>query len=417
MLVLMRKINKYNTTIKMLGILTATLLLIPLATQTHVQIATAQQNAANTGAQVEPLLIDEIFANVESKLPGFSGAFIDDQGKLNVYLTNPERADQSQIVSVLSEHLGPEYLENGLVILKSDYAWKRWLPWKNMLGELFEQKDLGLTELDIDEKKQRIVLGFETLDEQKRNQVTGLLAKYPIPASVIELVETGAIVPITHELSTSHRPLIGAIPIGVVGTGGGYCTNGFIADRFNGAQRVSVTAGHCEATLDDLGDQQYTNPATSSTVVGQELGGTNPGGNRLSDTLLFQPSVTSQLGIIDNNLAQPYTIQDKWNNQLVGETVCKYGARTDETCGKITQTAVDIQHPDPYYGIIAGQVKTDMTVNKGDSGSPVFRKVISPNVLLYGTVWAKEALGDIPGPGIYSPIGNIEREHGALIVK
>jgi len=419
MVVLMKTINKYDATIKLLGIVTAALLLIPIVAQSPAQTATAQQNSSDTAAQGLPPTLDEIFEKIEKKLTGFGGAYLGDNGKLYVYFTGSERVDESQVAKILSDDLGPEYLEKGLVILKSDYAWNTWLPWKQMLRQLFKQKDLGLTSLDIDEKKQRIVLGFETLDEQKRSHVTGLLAKYPIPASVIELVEEGKGEAVTHDATTSFRPLIGGIPEGVVNAG--TCTMGFVANKFSNNQRVIVTAGHCEAIpKDTLGDQRYTNPSSSSTVVGQEVANTNFGGNRWSDTLLFAPSVSSQLGLIySGTIGSSYNIQGKGYTQLVGDPVCKMGYRTHETCGKITATNKDKVHPNSdgenYYGIIWSQNETDMTVNRGDSGAPVYKKLGFPYVQLYGILWLKMTLYDTPGPGVYSPIVNIERDQGTLI--
>lgn len=173
--------------------------------------------------------MDEKFVEIEQKLPGFSGVFIDEQGRLNAYFTNPEEIDKSEAEQVLSSELERD-ISNGIVILETKYAWHELLCWKLTLRELLEQKELGITSLDADEKKQKVVVGFEKLDDSRKEQVTEFLSKKSIPLDAVEFEQTGLIVlessPVTtmeqeqeEEQSSQLVPIavISAITVGAVG--------------------------------------------------------------------------------------------------------------------------------------------------------------------------------------------------------
>lgn len=400
--------NRYDTTVKLLGITTAVLLLLPVMAQPQSQLATAQVNAAAPPVmpgQGDPRTLDYTFAEIENKLPGFAGFFFDGEGKLNVYFTKPDQVNTTQVTAVLSDYLDPADLEKGIVILQGKHAWNKWFAWKQVLRQLFNLKELGITTLDIDEKNQMLVLGFSVLDEEKRSKVAEFLVSNNIPAADVQIVETGPVIELSHNVTVS--PLKGGIDIGY-GTNS-VCTNSFIADRQSNGMRVSVIAGHCETSVDMAGDQTYRQPSGGSNV-GTEVANTNiyPG-PRWSDSLLWQPSVSSTLGKIYNG-GTDYAIVSKKYTQGVGESVCKYGRQTHETCGTIIYTDTDMQSP--TYGTLWAQNQANFNCEGGDSGSPTFKKRTGSNVDLYGLVWAKN--GSLCA---YSPIGNIENDQGTLTVR
>lgn len=408
--------NKYNTTIKLLGILTATLLLIPITAQTPLQQATAQQNPVNVGIEDGPLTLDKIFLDIEKKLPGFSGAFLDDTGKLNVYLKEPTRLDQAQVANVLTEHLGSEYLENGLVILKGEHEWNKWYTWKKMVRTLFDQEELGITMLDIDEKEQTLAIGLEALNEVNKAKVTTALAKFPIPSDTVQFFEVSPIVFESHETSVTFRPLRGGILEGYSFQEA--CTIGFVADNQNmNNKRVMISAGHCEVTKDLAGDEKYYQPrqVDQGPQVGIEIVNTNLPGPRFSDTLQWEPSVSTQRGKIYRDSFTEFTISGKGYTQLVGEFVCKNGYVTHETCSTIKFVGVDAPRSDPYYTTLYSQNRTTYTSSGGDSGGPVYKKGSYPFVILYGT-HVGTATKDGVTYKIYSPIRNIEWDQGTLTV-
>lgn len=409
-LALMKKISKYNTAIKLLGIATATLLLIPIVAQTQVRLAEGQDSANSPVPQLG--ILEQTFLKIEESLPGFGGAFVDEQGKLNAYFTKPERVDSSHAITVLSQYLGEDYLQNGLVILEGKHEWSKWASWKLKVRELLPQKDSGISSLDIDEKEQRLEIGLTTLNDANKAKVSNGLATRAVPLNVVDFVQTGEIELQSDGVPVS--PIKGGIEIGIVG--GTSCTNSFVAIKVSTGQKVSVTAGHCEAgtpgsRADPAGDQQYTQPKTGP-VVGTEMANSNYDGARWSDSLRWLPSVSASVGLIYNGGAQSYQNQGKEYTQLVGTTICKYGRTTHETCGTIANTSEDTPHEE--YGTVYDQNYAWYSCAGGDSGAPVFKKLGFPYVKLYGTHWGIWNSGPHVGKCIYSPIWNIEADQGTL---
>lgn len=98
--------NKYDTVVKLLGITTAVLLLLPVMVQTQPQIATAQTNSAVlpvVPGQNNPRTLDYTFTEIENKLPGFAGFFFGEEGRLNVYFTSPDQVKTTQVANVQND--------------------------------------------------------------------------------------------------------------------------------------------------------------------------------------------------------------------------------------------------------------------------------------------------------------------------
>lgn len=399
-----------------LGIAAAVVLLaFSLAVQPYAPSATAQANTNTSMPPTSPTNVprthDTIFAEIESKLPGFAGMFLDEEGKLNIYLTNPNAVGTAQISTILADYVEQEHLEKGITMLQANHSWDEWVAWKQTLRELLPQKELGVTTLDIDEKNQKLVIGFAELNDTVQSQVSEFLRIKGIPANVVQLIETGPVIDESHGDPVS--PEKGGMEIGwSVGTDDYVCTNGFIADRQSDDLRVSVTAGHCEDGIDTAGDQSYDQPS-GGTTVGTEVANTNLAVPRYSDSLLWEPAlgVTTSLGKIYKDSTFDYTITGKKTSaQLVGELLYKTGRTTHETSGAITGTCVDYNSPS-HGGAIYCVNQAAYSSSGGDSGSPVFKKGTSPNVTLYGLHHSR--VGSV---AIYSPIANIEIDQGTLTV-
>lgn len=362
-------------------------------------------NQALALPQTNPSSVDEKFAEIEAKVPGFSGLYFDEQGKLNILLKDAQKISPLQAALVLNEYLEPKAFQYGFNVMPAKQEWNQWLSWKHTLRDLFVEKDLDITALDIDEKNQKIIVGFSKLDLNKESKVQDFLKTRNIPTDMVSFVETGEIQLDTHE-NTVFNPRKGGIQIGIVGST--YCTNGFIAIR--SSQTVSITNGHCEATVDSAADQQFTQPQGGS-VIGTEVANSNIQGSRYSDTLRFAPTVSTALGKINKN-GSDLTINGKIYFQTLGNYICKYGYQTHETCGVIRATAVDVSHPN--YSVLFDQNTADYTRQGGDSGSPVYRHDGTSNISLFGIHWGVQSG---TGYAFYSPIGNIETDQGTLQVK
>ncbi len=377
--------------------------------ETSEQTSSPEQQSVSPN----PRTVDEAFAAIESEFPGFSGYFYDEEGRLNIFFTEPQQVDSEQVSSrlVSAGYIENEDTANGVILLQSKYPWKTLHTWKNTLNVLFLNKDLGITTLDANEKMQRIDIGVESLTPAIRDSITEVLIQNGIPTEDVQLMETGPILLESHGVSVSPRK--GGVELGF-GTSS-VCTNGFIVNNSSGA-RQSVTAGHCEVVVDTAGDEVYRNPgASGSTTVGTETANTNLAGPRYSDSLMWTPAsgITTSLGKICKNTgcSTDFTITGTKSFPAVGEAICKYGRSTHETCGTITATDVNVTHPN--YSQLWAQTQASYSSSGGDSGSPVYKKGTDPNVTLYGLHWGVTQ----SGVRLFSPFNGITADQGTLTVK
>ena len=95
---------------------------------------------------------------------------------------------------------------------------------------------------------------------------------------------------------------------------------------------------------------------------------------------------------------------------MVGATVNKIGRTTGWTQGQITQTNVTTSVSGSNITLF-GQTFVSAGVGAGDSGSPVFALGQGSNVTLRGILWGGSSSGRL---FVFSPIGNIEAELGAI---
>jgi len=331
--------------------------------------------------------------------------FVDEQGKLTVYLKDPNRVSPMQVAMHLDNYLEPKDLEKGINILKGKHDWNQWVSWKSNLMDL-PHKELGVTMLDIDEVNQELDIGLVKHNATSIQQIEKFLKTNNIPSDLISYVETGELVEESHGVTVS--PMRGGAQLGVIGTTG-YCTSGFIAERISDGLRVVTTAGHCEKNVDSSGDQTYSNP-NGGSVMGGEISGTNLPGPRNSDSLLIGPSVSTNLGQLYRD-GTILSINGKVYLQLVNNSICKYGATQHEDCGSITHTDVTIT-TSPSFGTLWNQNIGNYVSAGGDSGGPVYRYDTSTTVSLFGT-----HVGTWPIGKVFSPIDNIEADQGTLRVK
>ena len=257
----------------------------------------------------------------------------------------------------------------------------------------------------IDDKNQALYIGFEKLDDAKSVIVKNFLTKNNIPLSMVILEETGELIPVSHGPTIS--PLEGGAQLNPVGVTWD-CTLGFIANK--GTTRVAITAGHCEAPPghDLAGDQQFKHPH-SGTVKGTEIANSNKNPPRYSDTLLFAPSVSSNLGKLYIDGTHTNIIGKKLS-QAVGDPLCANGSTSHVKCGTVQLTGVTI-FDSGLGGTLYGQVKVSFTSLGGDSGAAVYKNDPSGGVLIAGVLWCCAG-----SPSYYSPMSGIEFEQGILTV-
>ncbi len=388
-----------------------------------------QSAARQPGERIEPIVnrgrpvtIDDLFAEIAKQVPGFGGMFIDKTDSLAVYLVdigpNATAAVQNAIVNVFGND---ERFQRPIVVLKGKYGFLQLKKWHDrLMPEVLGLSEVVLT--DIDDARNRLRIGIETLDVQEKIELQLDNLSIPREAVIIEQTE-----PVRYESSLQdfHRPLVGGLQINF---GNSLCTLGFIGVR-QGVQGF-VTNSHCTNTQGGVEGTIYHQPVASGTTnrVGLEIadptyfsGSPCPPGKkcRYSDSSFEQvphpngPSVTisqgtiarTAIGSLNWNGVDTYRIVSETNAPLVGEFLTKVGRTTGTTQGTVQQTCVNFSVLGTKIVQLC-QSSASYSSAGGDSGSPVFRITNSPqanDVSLYGIHWGSG--------GAFSPIGtnNVQR--------
>lgn len=380
-----------------------------------------------------PQTIDERFAQMAQNVPGFGGMFLDEHGKVNIYLTDQTRvaAAQAEIISVF----GNSVPQGDVRVLQGDYDYVQLKHWGDRMLALFDIPGVILT--DIDETKNRLTVGVDDLGIA--DQVAQALARLGIPSLAVNIVKTEPIVPLTT-LQDRVRPILAGLQINFPGF---LCTLGFNAVR----QGVNgfVTASHCTTTQGGVESTLYWQPLQSvdpvqigtETVDPLYLSSTCPSGLRgklcrYSDSSFAayssDPSVTYTLGSIEKTdsvntgsltIAGSFRVTAKAaSNALVGDTLNKVGRTTGWSQGQVVASCANVGVQGSRIVQLC-QDEVSATVGAGDSGSDVFKITNSPqtnDVTLSGILWGGNQSGTL---FVDSPISNVQRsatELGTLTV-
>ena len=153
---------------------------------------TAPSNRTDTTIQQKSMTQDELYSIFENNLPGFGGMFRDESGKLNVYVTDPEKA-KSIGTKIFYDYLEPYQTSAGIVFLKGKEPWHVWSEWQQDADTLANNRSLGITETGVDQKNQMLLIGFESLNTTNTYAVETFLKSHQIPLDVVELIVTGKI--------------------------------------------------------------------------------------------------------------------------------------------------------------------------------------------------------------------------------
>lgn len=355
---------------------------------------------------------DAAFLELSDKIEGFSGLYIDDDKTLTVGLTSTKdaQANEAFIAETVVNTFDPDLFdglnkaESGLPKIKfvqQDYSFRELNTWKNHAHKLFGK---GVTFLDADEHKNRIVIGIE--DEAAKAEVLKAYQeeKLPIPEAALEF----AFIPVAQPLANinnSERPVVGGLEIRRSGYG---CTLAYNATRFG----VSgfITNSHCSS---NMGWPDGSVQSQISSAIGYEIHDPSfdyswwpwvcsPGFRcRESDSAFYKYySGVSNIGHVADvtyynnasNGSHTYNItrdvlSSSYESIVYGATVYKVGATSGGTTGNINSTCASI-----LVGfsnrILKCQSTAYMRSAPGDSGSPVFSRSGS-NVKATGILWGK----------------------------
>lgn len=350
---------------------------------------------------------------------GFGGFFFDAHGRPTVYLK--DAAERSNTERALAPFFRAQGLSPAAVqVRRGDFDWvqlERWFAQAST--EILGQS--GGVFVDADEASNRVRIGVE---RGAIGRTRSLVARLGIPAEAVIVEETEPI-EFAATLRDRVRPVVGGLQINFPGF---LCTLGFNAVR--SGQNSFITNSHCTNTQGGTESTPYWQPleTVDPVRIGTEVHDPAyfrrqsgcPSGRRcrFSDAsrAAYAPGIPFTLGTLakttgaNNNsitINGSFTITGE-GGAAVGQTVNKVGRTTGWSQGLVTNTCVNTGVSGSNIVQLC-QTFVSARVGGGDSGSPVFRG--TTGVTLVGILWGGNSSGS---QFVYSPIGNIEQELGAL---
>jgi hypothetical protein len=376
-----------------------------------------------TAGAAGPDTVDEINLAIDRQVPGFGGAFVEND-TLTVYLTNLEGRPAAE--RALAAAFGAEGLRGrGIQVRQGQYGFSQLKTWQDEAGAVFDLPGVVFT--DVDETLNRVAIGVE--NKAAGAAVTQALMRLQIPLKAVEIVEAPPILQL-ETLRGKVRPLQGGLQINFSGY---LCTYGFNATR--GGFPGFVTNSHCTSKQGDVESTQYWQPTQTidSTVIGVETADPTYSRTKCPPTIkgkvcrwsdsafvrlntaefaLGEIARTESVNTGSLDIAGSFAISGTGTHR-VGDTVNKVGRTSGWSQGRVTRTCVDTGVSGSNIVQLC-QTWVSATVGSGDSGSPVFSG--SNRVALQGLLWGGSADNRT---FIFSPMANITRadELGDLTVR
>lgn len=382
----------------------------------------------------EPTL-DEEFAAVALEEPAFAGAYIE-QGVVQIALTNPSRSEHAR--AALERQLGRERRDalrgRPHAAVRAQFGWGELFAWSSAIQNVFSFP--AVRTVDIDEKRNRIVVGVDDLSVVP--QLEAFLLSVNVPLAAVAFEQDAGFVE-TATLSTWLRPAPGGAQIAwsISASTYGLCTLGFGVRDASG-NVAFVTNGHCadnglgstaggEAMFQPLVGSGYSigsewvDPAARLDLPG--CPGSYP--CRASDSMLVLPSDAVQLGAIARptaigsltiDAARPvFTIKgERGGSPLAGEDLHRVGRTSGWQHGTVSSTCMNLVPGGRSYMLLC-QSSFLAYSDHGDSGSPVFSfpdpASWGDGVILRGIQWGGSSDNTLV---VYSPLANVEQDLGAL---
>lgn len=375
-----------------------------------------------------PLTLDEEYARLAERVPGFGGFYLDERGTTHVYLVDLalEREVQS--------------LGERVEVHQGEYDFRDLFAWKSEVRSLLSRE--GMVSLDIDETRNRLVLTAEpAFADGLRNELIGLLRPTSVPPAAV-LVEVGELPEQMADLQDRIRPIPSGVQIRNEDQGG--CTLGVNTTR--AGVRGFVTNSHCtgnmgvvEGTLfyqksvwweDRVGVEKVDPPFVPSSAfvpswmcpdgfrcrysdsafVAYDDAAVSEGGNIALPASCLNSAGTLEIGTAVPRL--PIT-GASYANPPIGSILHKVGRTTGCTLGPLKQTCSDIIFPTMINGkltptnmVLLCQNQVLAAVGPGDSGSPVFRR-LGNEAVMEGLLWGKAS-----NRFLYSPWSSVTLELG-----
>jgi len=149
----------------------------------HTATAAAPQSARQSETRMQTH--DDLLLQVDKQAPGFGGMFIGADGRLAVYMLDTGRLapTRAAIESVFGSNHVPAA---GIRAVQGQYSISQLKPWTERAGSLLATP--GVTIVDLDERRNRVVIGVDRADRTQTvlRELTAL--KVPRNAVLIEVV-------------------------------------------------------------------------------------------------------------------------------------------------------------------------------------------------------------------------------------
>ena len=388
------------------------------------------QNSAAPSPRPEAPSLDEWFVLTARQVPGFAGIYYDQQGVRVIRLVDVTKRAAAE--AALAERLAEFPAAAGTRVLRADYNFLELDEWRSLARHAVMLVP-GITSLDLDEMRNRLVIGIVDLSAQ--DLVESILAELSIPREAVVITEEH--LERLTDLDDRVRPVAGGLQIArsTSPTTFGACTLGFNAtwnDGLGSTFRVFSTASHCSAIEGSTSDQTIFYQALPfSDRIGLEY--RDPFGFyndddpfwcaigvlcRWADFLLadYDNEGDAVVGLIARTMSRGrsqgsvtlnpsdsvFYVTATAEYPIGGQLLEKMGITTGWTYGWVTDTCKDYLSDAVLY---VCQYSVSGGANFGDSGAPVFIWTGTQTATLYGTLWARIGSQKF----VFSTLGRIKK--------
>lgn len=371
---------------------------------------------------------DEFARAARAEVPGFAGYYLDVEGTPVILLKDHKQRDAAEryLAAEIEDALRGEGGYRAPIFRKVTHDFADLKGWFDKLTSLLPRGDVYL--LDVDEVRNRVFVGVR--DKAAIRAVRREAARLRVPPGVLKV-----------EIRPAPEPFIGlqdrtsylAGGYMIQGFTGGDCTLGFNATHLGIS--VFVTNSHCTYDFLAYDGGTFTQPTYfAGNEIGTELtdkalyncndstlvcrrsdsayvrhnGSRTIGQGRIAYTEQATGGPAPNLTVVGY-----YEIVRRYSGTApVGLVLTKTGRTSGTTYGTITQSCVTKSgNSRGKYFSYPCQDISNVYATYGDSGSPMYRRVSTTQVELYGILWG----GNNAGETYSSRLSGIEADLGPLL--
>jgi hypothetical protein len=386
--------------------------------------------------------LDSRLIELARQVPGFGGYFFDENGDLNVYLTDlsqegSARAAVTEVALKRGERSQQPWSRPAdIVVRHGDFDFAQLHRWHARLNTALPK--LGVRLIDIDEAQNRIFVGVA--DEAAKSNILTLVDRLGLPQNAVIVDFVGEVSRATS-INNYVRPLVGGLAIW---QNGNPCTLGVNVWYTNLAVGIPIgtpgffTASHCSSTQGSTDGTVYTQggagigyeawdppfftnaqntvcPAGwrcrwSDVAFAANYAGVSRHQGALVQTLYRSLGIQNSGSLDINPSSSEFTITGG-TYPVQGMYLDKVGMATGWTSGPVDRTCANVYIGSDGIAILCQDVVV-AKVGGGDSGSPVFRWTGQTTAAFAGILWGWDS---ITGGFYFSNTDRIQADMGTGI--